>query len=143
MAQRPFSDISYESYLNEEKLMGARCRQCRALYVPPRPICIVCRSDDILWEEMAGQGKLAAFTCIAIGPAFMMAEGFNRRNPYCSGVVELAEGARVDARIEGVDANNPESIKVGMPLVVKFLHRQKGNQPLTYLAFAPAQGVGF
>jgi uncharacterized OB-fold protein len=137
MEERPFSDISYAKFLAEEKLMGSRCAHCDALYVPPRPICICCHHGDMQWEEMLGRGKLAAFTCIGIGPAFMIAEGFNRRNPYCSGVIALDEGVRVDARIEGVDPNNPETIKVGMPLTVKFLHRQLGNQAKTYLAFAP------
>jgi uncharacterized OB-fold protein len=137
MEERPFSDISYELFLNDEKLMGSRCEQCGALYVPPRPICVKCRSDTMVWEEMTGAGKLAAFTCISIGPSFMLAEGYNRRNPYCSGVVELDEGPRVDARIEGVDPKNPETIKIGRPLSAKFLHGQRENQPITYLAFAP------
>jgi len=52
-------------------------------------------------------------------------------------VVELEEGPRVDARIEGVDTKNPETIKVGTPLSVKFLHRQREDLPITYLAFVP------
>jgi uncharacterized OB-fold protein len=135
MEERPFSDISFEKYLNEEKLMGSRCKQCNALFIPPRPICITCHSTDMNWVEMSGKGKLGAFTCISIGPAFMRAEGYDRHNPYCSGVVELEEGARVDARIEGVDPKAPENINVGMPLRVKFLHR---GDHKTYLAFEPA-----
>ena len=53
-------------------------------------------------------------------------------------VVELEEGARVDARIDEVDGNNPESIKVGMPLTVKFLHKEAEEGPKTTLAFKPA-----
>jgi uncharacterized OB-fold protein len=68
----------------------------------------------------------------------MTAEGFNRKNPYVVGVVELQEGARVDARIENVDALKPESIKVGMPMRVKFLHRGEGVDKRTFLAFEPA-----
>jgi uncharacterized OB-fold protein len=140
MEERPFSDISFEKYLHENKLMGSRCRICRTLYVPPRPICVKCRSDAMTWEEMAGTGKLAAFTCISIGPSFMIAEGYHRNNPYCSGVVELDEGPRVDARIEGVDPKHPETIKVDTPVSVKFLHGQRKDQPITYLTFAPVQG---
>jgi uncharacterized OB-fold protein len=90
------------------------------------------------WVEMKGKGKLGAFTCIAIGPPSMIAQGYNRKNPYVSGVVELEEGARVDARIDEVDGNNPESIKVGMPLTVKFLHKEGEEGPSTTLAFRPA-----
>jgi uncharacterized OB-fold protein len=140
MEERPFSDTAFEKYLSEDKLMGSRCDRCGALYVPPRPICVKCRSDDLAWEEMTGSGKLAAFTCISIGPSFMIAEGYNRKNPYCSGVVELDEGPRVDARIEGVDPKEPETIKVGTPLRVKFIHVQREENPTTHLAFAPVSG---
>ena len=86
---------------------------------------------------MKGKGRLAAFSCINIPPPFMIAQGYNRKNPYCTGVVELEEGAKVDARIDSVDCANPEAIKVGMPLKVKFLHRKDRDKKETYLAFEP------
>ena len=138
MEDRPFSDISYEQFLNEEKLMGCRCKVCGTQYVPPRSICVECYGSDMQWVEMKGKGRLAAFTCINIPPPFMIAQGYNRKNPYYTGVVELEEGARVDARIEGVDTAKPEEIKVGMALKVKFLHREGGERKETYLAFEPA-----
>ena len=138
MEERPFSDISYEKFLNEEKLMGSRCKGCGTQYVPPRSICVDCYGSEMEWIEMKGRGRLAAFTCINIPPPFMIAQGYNRKNPYCTGVVELEEGARVDARIEGVDCAKPEDIKVGMPLKVKYLHREEGEKSETYLAFEPA-----
>ena len=137
MEQKPFSDTSYEQFLNEEKLMGSRCKKCGALFVPPRTICIKCYSSEMEWVEMGGKGKLAAFTCISVGPPFMVEEGYDRKHPYCSGVVELEEGARVVARIEEVDTNKPETIKVGMPLRAKFLHRGEGENLKTFLAFKP------
>jgi uncharacterized OB-fold protein len=89
------------------------------------------------WIELKGKGRLAAFTCINIPPPFMIAQGYNRKNPYYTGVVELEEGGRVDARIEGLDTGNPEAVKVGMPLKAKFLHRGEGTNMETYLAFEP------
>lgn len=135
MEERPFTDFSYQQFLNEEKLMGSKCRKCGALYAPPRPICISCHGTDMEWVEMKGKGQLYAFTSIAVGPGFMIAEGFDRKNPYISGVVKLEEGVRVDARIEGVDGNKPETIKIGTPLTVRFLHRGEGEDIKTYLAF--------
>ena len=137
MEERPFSDISYEQFLGEEKLMGSRCKKCDARYVPPRSICVKCYSSDMEWVEMKGKGRLAAFTCITVAPPFMIAQGYNRKNPYISGVVELEEGGRVDARIEAVDAGKPEDIKVGMPLKVKYIHREVEGRKETYLAFEP------
>ncbi len=137
MEERSFSDISYEQFLNEEKLMGSRCKKCDALSVPPRSICIKCYGSEMEWVEIKGKGKLAAFTCIAVGPPFMIEEGYDRKHPYCSGVVELEEGVRVVARIEEVDTNKPENIKVGMPVTTKFLHRGDGENLHTFLAFKP------
>ena len=137
MEERPFTDSSYEQFLNEEKIMGSRCKKCQALYLPPRPICIECFGDEMEWVEMKGKGKLAAFTCISIGPSFMIEEGFNRNNPYCSIVVELEEKVRIDARIEGVDTNKPETISVGTPVTAEFLHRGEGEDMITYPAFRP------
>ena len=134
MSAKPFSDVAFEQFLNEEKLMGSRCNACGALYVPPRPICIDCRASDMKWEEMAGSGRLAAFTCIAIGTAAMIAEGYDRHNPYISGVVALDEGVRVDARIQGLNAKAPETIQIGQPLKAKYLHL---GEHRTVLAFEP------
>lgn len=137
MEDRPFNDISYEQFLNEDKLMGSRCRQCGALSVPPRPICTKCYASEMQWVEMKGKGKLAAFTCIAIGPPLMMKEGYDRKHPYVAGVVELEEGARVVARVEGVDGSKPETVKIGTTLRVEFLHRGEADDAMTFLAFRP------
>ena len=137
MDDRPFNDVSYEQFLTEEKLMGSRCQKCGTLFIPPRPICIQCYANEMEWIETKGNGKLAAFTCIAIGPPLMIKEGYDRKHPYVSGVVELEEGARVAARIEGVDGSKPETIKIGIPLRVEFLHRGEANNSKTFLAFRP------
>jgi len=117
--------------------VGSRCKGCGTIFVPPRSLCVKCYSSNMEWVVMKGKGRLAAFTCITVAPPFMMAEGYDRKHPYCSGVVQLEEGGRVDARIEGVDANKPEDIKIGMPLRIKFLHRGEGENMETYLAFEP------
>ena len=137
MSDRPFNDLSYEDFLNEEKLMGAKCVTCGAVYAPPRPLCTKCYSDKMEWIAMKGTGKLVAFTCITVGPPFMVDQGYDRKNPYCSGVVELEEGVRVVARIEGVKADEPHTIKIGMPLTATFLHRGQGEAIKTALAFRP------
>ena len=137
METRPFNDISYERFLSEDKLMGSRCQKCGALSVPPRSICVKCHGSEMSWVEVKGKGKLAAFTCIAIGPPMMIKEGYDRKHPYVSGVVELEEGAKVVARIEGVDGSKPETIKIGIPLRVEFLHYGEANSSKTFMAFKP------
>jgi uncharacterized OB-fold protein len=137
MEGRPFNDISYERFLSEDRLMGSKCKKCGVLSVPPRSICIKCYGSELEWVEMKGKGKLAAFTCIAIGPPFMIREGYDRKHPYVSGVVELEEGVKVVARIEGVDGSKPETIRIGTPLKVEFLHRGEAADLTTFLVFRP------
>ena len=133
--EREFTSASFNQFLGEKKLMASKCTKCGALYLPPRPLCIKCFSSEMEWVEMKGKGKLAAFTTIYVGPTFMMEEGYDRNNPYCTGVVELEEGPGISARILGVDAKKPEEIKIGTPLVVDFVERGEGEAKRTYLAF--------
>lgn len=137
VGERPFSDISYDQFLKEEKLMGSKCNKCNTLFAPPRGICTKCYSSDMEWVEMKGKGKLLAYTVIYVGAPIMIQRGYDRKKPYVSGVVELDEGVRVDARIEGVDVTKPEKIKIGTPLKVKYLHYCEGEQEETVLAFEP------
>ena len=67
----------------------------------------------------------------------MIEEGYDRKNPYCTGAVELAEGPRVVAQIEGVDTLHPETIKIGMPVKATFLHRGADEDRKTVLGFTP------
>ena len=132
---RPFTAASFNQYLAEHRLMGTRCPMCDAVYLPPRAICPQCHGETLEWVELSGQGKLAAFTSIYVGPSAMVAEGYDRNNPYVVGIVELAEGAKISARIVGVDAKRPDIAWIGTPLTVSFLDRGENEQKSTTLAF--------
>ncbi len=137
MSDKPFNDTSYEQFLNEQKIMGSKCKKCGALALPPRPICVSCFGSEMEWVQLKGTGKLAAFTSIVVAPPYMVKEGFHRNNPYVVGVVELDEGVKAVARIIGVDGKKPEQIKVGAPLKAKFLQKGAGLVRQTFLAFEP------
>ena len=68
----------------------------------------------------------------------MNREGFSRKRPYCTGVIELDEGPRIVGRIEKVETSKPETIRIGMPLKATYLHRELDGQETTFLAFEPA-----
>ena len=138
MEERPINDVSYETFLREEKLMGSRCADCHTLFVPPRSICTECGSFSTSWVSVKGAGVLKAFTCISVGPPLMSREGFSRKRPYCTGVIELDEGPRIVGRIEKVETSKPETIRIGMPLKATYLHRELDGQETTFLAFEPA-----
>jgi uncharacterized OB-fold protein len=133
---RPFTAASFNQYLAEHKLMGACCPACSATYLPPRAICPQCHGELLEWVELSGRGKLAAFTSIYVGPSAMVAEGYDRNNPYVSGIVETEEGAKISARILGMDARQPDVAWIGTPLVVTFVDRGEGDTKSTVLAFS-------
>jgi len=135
MPTPPFTAAAFNQFLGEKKLMAARCPTCHTLYLPPRALCPQCHDDKLEWAELSGKGKLAAFTSIYVGLTFMNAEGFDRTNPYVTGIVELDEGVRISARILGVAAHQPDQIKIGTPLTVEFLERGEGEEKKTFLAF--------
>ena len=60
MEERTFSDISFEKYLDEDRLMGSQCKKCNEVFLPPRPICIKCHSPEMKWVEMETKGRLSA-----------------------------------------------------------------------------------
>ena len=84
---------------------------------------------------MPAEGKLVAFTTIHIAPTAMIEAGYDRKNPYCAGIVELANGARISAQILGVHASQPESIAIGTPVRAVFVKRGEGESAKTFLAF--------
>ncbi len=133
--KRLFTAYAFNQYLREKKLMASRCVQCNKVHLPVRAICPNCNSDQIEWFELSGEGELAAYTAIHIGPTFMNEQGFGRDKPYLTGVITLKEGVKISARILGLDANNPDKIEIGTRMTVKFLELGKGEDACVQLAF--------
>ena len=123
MSEMPFTVTSFDKLCAEKKVMASRCKDCGKVELPPRPICTKCNSHEIEWTELKGKGKIVSFTVIGVGPWTMISEGYDRNNPYCSGIVELEEGPRISTQILGVDVASPENIKVGTPVTADFLER--------------------
>ncbi len=130
-----FTHGAFQNHLSEHKLMGTQCKSCGAKYLPPRPLCAHCYSDEMEWIEMTSEGTLAAFTTIHIAPTAMIAAGYGRDHPYCAGIVNLENGLSISAQILGVDVNQPQTIQIGAPLKVEFVERGEGEEKKTFLAF--------
>ena len=135
MTEREFTNAGFRQYLGEHRLMGAQCKGCGALYLPPRSLCPRCFGQELNWHELSGKAKLQAFTIVHIAPSAMIAAGYGRDNPYCSGIVKLNEGPSVSAQILGVDATQPETIAIGTPLKKVFIDRGEDEERETILAF--------
>ncbi len=135
MSEKEKTSASFHEFLAEGRLMGTKCRSCGRLHLPPRPICPACSADETDWVELAGRGRLVAYTVIHVAPSAMIVAGYGRENPYCVGVVELEEGPRASAQILGADVSHPEGIAVGTPARAVFVARGEGKKRRTYLAF--------
>jgi uncharacterized protein len=137
MGENSISAAAYEQSLGEERLMGTVCKDCGAIYLPPRSICPACQGSRMEWKEFSGKGMLAAFSIVSVAPSEMLAEGYGRDHPYCAGVVQLEEGPSVSAQIVGVDVAHPETIPVGMPVRAAFVRRGADSAGEIRLAFTP------
>jgi uncharacterized OB-fold protein len=135
MNDMEFTSINYYKALGEHKLVGSRCKSCRKLYFPARPMCPECHGKEMEAVELSGKGKLAAYSVIYIAPTAMIQAGFDRKNPYCAAVVQLEEGPSICAQVIGADVTHPETIKIGSPVTVTFLERGEGDAKKTFLGF--------
>ena len=86
---------------------------------------------------MSGMGRLQAYTTINIGLTAMIEAGYDRKNPYCTGIVQLDEGPVISAQIIGVDTAHPDDIAIGTELKAAFVERGEGEEAQTFLAFEP------
>lgn len=123
--------------LETEQLIGSHCLDCSTMAVPQRQICPKCLGSKTEVVNLSGKGTLSAFTVINV-PSVMMAQaGYDARNPYCVGVVELDEGPKISAQILDVDVSQPESIQIGTKLSMTTIKRGNEEDIKTYLGFKP------
>jgi len=105
----PYTKVErFADELRDNKLMGTKCKKCGEVYFPPRADCTKCMSNEMEWRNYSGKGKLVTFTTIHAAPT-----GFDDIAPYTIGVIDLQEGGRLLAWIEGI---KPEELKIGMAL---------------------------
>jgi uncharacterized OB-fold protein len=98
--------------ISQGKLLGAKCKKCGKVHLPPRPICDDCYSKEFDWTTISTEGKLLTYTIIHIGPA-----QFQSMTPYAMGIVELKNGLKIPGMIRDVAL---EQIKIGMDLKMDF-----------------------
>jgi len=138
MANPPVTIQNYRKFFAEGKLMGTKCIKCSNIDLPARPLCSKCTSSDVDWVQMKGTGKIAAFSTIHVGTSFFKERGFDSKKPYAFCIVQTDEGPCVSAQLVGIDANKPaETIKIGMPVKVKFIKSMEKGMERIDLGFEP------
>ena len=110
--QEPFTIEQFYKFLQEGKLMAAKCQKCGKIHLPPRPLCDNCFSQQFDWLQVSGKGKLLTYTVIHVAP-----EQFQALTPYAVGIVELENGLKIPGMIQGT---TQEQLKIGMELTLDF-----------------------
>ena len=94
---------------NRYNLVGKRCKNCKNIYFPPRPICSRCDPPQITEDfELSGLGKVITYTVVHVPPEEHMAA-----SPYILGIVKTDEGPGVTSQI--VECKE-EDLYIGMPV---------------------------
>lgn len=100
---QPWRDEDNAPFLDgwrDGRLMLQRARAGGPLFFYPRPICPYTGSDDLIWVEVSGRGRIVSFS-IVHRPNHA---AFNAEAPILLAEIELDEGATMLARIVGCNA---------------------------------------
>ena len=108
----PFTIEQFYKFVSKRRLMAAKCRECGAMLLPPRPMCPNCFSSHMEWIELKNTGELLTYTVIHISP-----RQFKSLAPYAVGIVRLEDGPKLPGIIRDIEL---EGISVGMSLEVGF-----------------------
>jgi len=95
-------------YLEQNKVMGTRCRDCGMQFFPPRADCYRCLTSHMEWFEVTGTGKLVTYSKLEFGPV-----GFEKDLPYRIALLDFGD-YKVFGRI--ADGVQDDAIKIGMEM---------------------------
>ncbi len=105
----------------QHRLVCARCRQCRTYRMPPSPFCPRCRSQELDWPELSGEGTVFTYTVVhhPVMPALQDCV------PYAVAAVTLpdADGVRLLGNMVGI---NSEDLNVGLAVKVVWADIREG-----------------
>ena len=113
---RPYVDYDNRGFweaVRQHRLVFQRCRDCGLFIHRPRPICPRCLSRRKDWVPSQGKGHIYSYVTVVYQKT-----GYpGIKTPYSVVVVEMLEGVRIIANVEGIA---PEELYVGMPVEVVF-----------------------
>jgi uncharacterized OB-fold protein len=97
-------------------LPARRCAECGKLSINAAT-CRFCGAEGGEAVDLSGRGRLVSWTVIRVAPARYAAEA-----PYAIGLLELAEGPRITARLAGA----PEHLAAGQPMALITVDATRG-----------------
>lgn len=95
------------------RLIGSRCRPCRAVTFPAQDCCPRCGTQEMEEHLLPRRGTLYSWTTQEFLPKEPYAGGETRETfkPYGIGLVELGDEVRVEGRLTECD---PSKLEFGM-----------------------------
>jgi uncharacterized OB-fold protein len=131
---RPISPGLFTDDPAAPRLRAARCPGCAKLHFPAGPVCPYCGAEGCAEALVGPAARLWLHTAVLTRPP-----GYRGEVPYGFGVVELADGLRVIARLT---ESRPERLRPGLPmrLVVEPLCTDDDGRPVLSYAFRPEEG---
>ena len=104
----------YNEALQQNKLLGLRCRECGAITVPPRMVCGQCAGPDMDITELSGRGEIQTFTTVYVAPERRQDEA-----PYIIVLVQLDEGPWLMGNLAGVDPGQADMELIGRRVMME------------------------
>ena len=87
-------------------LLGSRCDACEQVCFPVAPVCPACAGENLRTVELSRSGQLYAWSRVHVGPRTL-------DRPFTLGFVDLPEGVRVLARIQGEELQPGQAVTLG------------------------------
>ena len=84
------------------ELMYQQCGSCRHVQFYPRPFCVACQGEELVWCASAGRGVIHSFTVVH-RPAN---RAFDGDVPYVIALIDLDEGFRMMMNVIGDNARD-------------------------------------
>jgi uncharacterized OB-fold protein len=107
-----FTSISkvndFIDHLENGKVAGTRCKDCGAVFFPPRADCCHCLSSNMEWFDISGTGTLVTYSKLKFAPI-----GFDGDLPYAIALLDYGD-CKVFGRFAG-DVPD-EDINIGMQM---------------------------
>ncbi|HIP56660.1 MAG TPA: Zn-ribbon domain-containing OB-fold protein [Ignisphaera aggregans] len=88
------------------RLEGTKCRSCGRVFYPPKPMCPVCGSRDVVRIELPQRGRVITWTV-----QYTVPTGYRARAPLILAIIELENGVRVLSALTDV---SPDEVSEGM-----------------------------
>ncbi len=91
---------------------ASKCKNCDAVFFPPRLICPECKKREFEETKLAEEGKILTYTIIRVPP-----RQFVDQAPYAVGIIELDDGVKLTGQIVDCDF---EDLKIGQKVKLEF-----------------------